>query len=115
MGKAKTPNDILRVMAKSAKKMVRAKAEPTLHDVMGRLDGMTGLLGNLQRAMITMNDWMKNADVRFANLERGQNKLRVQVEDIQDDLTSALAAVDKDTEMLYNHERRLKRLEARRS
>lgn len=88
-------------MAKGGKKSSKTPFEPTLHDVMGTLH--------------TMTDWMHNTtDVRFANIERGQNKLVLKVEDLQDDVTSALAAIDKDTEMIYDHERRIKKLERAR-
>lgn len=59
----------------------------------------------------TMTAWMGNTDVRLTTLERGQNQIKATLSDVQDDLTSALAAVDKDSVTLIDHERRIGKLE----
>ena len=71
--------------------------EPTLQDLMA-------VLG-------TMKEWMHVMNVRQATFEQNQNKTNNALADIQDDLTAALAAVDKDSIVLIDHERRIKKLE----
>ncbi|HEX2792206.1 MAG TPA: hypothetical protein VHO23_00615 [Candidatus Paceibacterota bacterium] len=71
--------------------------EPTSRDIMAILR--------------TMQEWMHGMSVQLATFERNQNKMTNALADIQDDLTSALAAVDKDSIVIIDHERRLKKLE----
>lgn len=59
----------------------------------------------------TMQEWMNGMNVRQTTFEQNQNKTNNALADVQDDLTAALAAVDKDSIVLIDHERGIKKLE----
>lgn len=71
--------------------------EPTLKDVMVILR--------------TMNTRMDGTDARLSHLERGQEKIQSKIDDMQEDLTSALAAFDEESIKILDHEKRIRRLE----
>jgi peptidoglycan hydrolase CwlO-like protein len=54
---------------------------------------------------------MKGADSQFSHLHRGQEKIEAKLDDVQDDITSALAALDTESIKLLDHEQRIRRLE----
>jgi hypothetical protein len=64
---------------------------------------------------VVFDERMDNMEVRMGTMEREMVKTRTIQLDMQDDLTSALAAVDRDTEKLYDHERRIGQLEKSRA
>lgn len=73
--------------------------------------GFIDIQKEMRGALGGMNERMNGIDACLGDLQRGQVKLVTQVADIQDDLTSALAASDNDGSAILNHEHRISHLE----
>lgn len=73
--------------------------------------GFTETQKEMRDVLTVMNERMDGIDARLGDLQRGQTKLANQVADIQDDLTPALHASDKDAVTIADHERRITYLE----
>ena len=71
--------------------------EPTLHDVMGILN--------------TMNTRMDGADIQLSSMNQALGAVKDTLGEMQEELTSALLALDTDSIKLLNHEKRIRRLE----
>lgn len=93
--------------------------EPTLKDVLftlASLDfGLNARMGSLDtkvdamfRSILERED---NMDTRLRVIEQKMGKVEARIEDIQDDLTSALAAFDQDAITIVNHGHRIAHLE----
>ena len=101
-------------MKKSTKKSKKIK-EPTLGEVLAVVnERFTFVENRIDQRFGTMNERVDGIDARLGDLQRGQTKFVNQVADIQDDLTSALHASDKDALTIIDHERRIKHLEKAR-
>lgn len=87
--------------------------EPTLHDVLEVLSLTNQKIDDVKDAVLTVNGRVDGVEVRLGTLERNVEKIKGAVADVQDDLTSALAALDTDSVMVLDHEQRIKRLEKR--
>lgn len=71
--------------------------EPTLHEVMGILN--------------TMNTRMDGYDTQFSSINQTLGSVKDTLDEMQEELTSALLALDTDSIKLLNHEKRIRRLE----
>lgn len=71
--------------------------EPTLHDVMGILN--------------TMNTRMDGTDIQLSSMSQALGAVKDTLGEMQEELTSALFALDTDSIKLLNHEKRIRRLE----
>ena len=72
-------------------------------------------LGHIEQRIDTRakstNDRIDGIDARLGDVQRKVTKIESKIEDIQDDLASALNATDKDVVTILDHERRIRRLE----
>lgn len=84
---------------------------PTLHDIVDLFGVMESRFDIIDKRFEVFNTRMDGMDARLSTVEREMGKLKVIQLDMQDDLTSALAAFDRDAKKLIDHERRIKRLE----
>jgi len=50
---------------------------------------------------------MSGADSQFSHLNRGPEQAKAKLDDVQDGITSALAALDTESIKLLNHEKRI--------
>jgi len=58
-----------------------------------------------------VNERIDGVDARLGDVQRKLTKIENRVENIQDDLTSALHAADNDGSAILNHEHRISHLE----
>lgn len=97
----------------------KSNAEPTLHDVLSamqdgfaKVDERFGLVeARIDQRFGVLKDRADNTDARIGDMQRTLAKVQNRVEDIQDDLTTALTAQDADSSKILDHERRIRRLE----
>lgn len=82
-----------------------------LDGIDGRFDGMNGRLDGMDTGFKRMNDRMDGMDARLGVLQSDVVKIKSRLENIQDDLTSALQASDNDGIAILNHEHRVSHLE----
>jgi hypothetical protein len=93
--------------------------EPTLQDVLftiasldfgliAKIDSLNVRIDAMFRSILQRED---NIDTRLRVIEQRVGKVEAKIEDIQDDLTSALAAVDQDSITLVSHSHRISKLE----
>jgi len=93
------------------KESVSEKDDLTLRDVVGILELTNQKIDGISTAVLTINRRADSLEVRMGSMERNQEKLRGGIADMQDDLTTALAALDTDSLKVLDHEQRIRRLE----
>lgn len=65
----------------------------------------------LSEAVLTLNHRVDGVEVRLGTLERTVERIDGKMDDMQEDIASALAALDKESVRGLNHEKRIRRLE----
>jgi len=94
-----------------SKNVPSSELEPTLHDVLEVLALTNQKIDGVKDAVLTVNQRVDSVEVRLNTLERNTEKIKASIADVQDDLTSALAAIDTDSVTVLGHERRIAQLE----
>jgi hypothetical protein len=89
--------------------------EPTLHDVMGALMTVNEKVDHIDSRLGTIERSVSSLEGRVSGVERSLGRLEVKVADMQEDLTSALTALDRDAVTLVGHEKRIRVLEKARA
>ena len=73
--------------------------------------GFTETQKEMRDVLAVMNERVDGIDARLGDVQRQLTKVENRIEDIQDDLTSALSASDNDGSAILNHEHRISHLE----
>lgn len=107
----------------SSMKKVKSKiGETTLNDVLeavqvgftkveNRLDGVENRLDGVENKLDGVENRLGEVEYRMTALEKRTGSLENTVEDMKDTLNGVARAVDKDSLVIMNHERRIRHLE----
>jgi hypothetical protein len=96
--------------------------EPTLRDVLFAFSNLDAKFSNLDSKVIDLDRKVTSIfhsileredtmDTRLQTLETGSAKMQIALEDIQDELSATRAAIDRNSMILLNHDKRISDLE----